>query len=128
MRLKFCAAAVCAAALALTPVAMSSDAFAQGQKKRVATTKKAAKKYGPVPVSMAPPRARITVTRRSYLDPGRHIIPGSQREFTDYALPPGYSPTAVFENKGGVHRSPLPGPFDLPGRDNPYPWSWCVNC
>lgn len=107
--------------------ASSSAAEAQTQKKRVAT-KKAAKRYGPVPVSMAAPRARITVTRRSYLDPGREVIPGSQHEFTDYAYPPTYSPTAVIENRAGIHRSPLPGPFDLPGRGNPYPWHYCVGC
>jgi len=116
-----------ATAVAFVAVEASTPAEAQGSKKRTAT-KKVAKKYGPVPVSMAAPRARITVQPRSYLDPGRHIIPGSQREFTDYAFPPGYSPTAVIENRAGVHRSTLPGPFDLPGRDNPYPWNWCVGC
>lgn len=127
MQTKFWLAGLCAVAIALSGVNASTDAFAQTHKKRVAT-KKAAKKYGPVPISMAPPRSRITITRRSFLDPGREVIPGSRHEFTDYALPPGYSPTAVIDNRGPFHRSPLPGPFDLPGRDNPYPWNWCVGC
>jgi hypothetical protein len=127
MRLKFCAAIFCATAIALAGISAATDASAQTQKKRT-VSKKAAKKYGPVPVSMAPPRARITVTRRTFLDPGKEVIPGSRNEFTDYAFPPTYSPTAVIDNRGPHHRSPLPGPFDLPGRGNPYPWHYCVGC
>jgi len=125
MRMKFWVAGFCAVALALTATVDPSPA---AQKKRMTVTKKAAKKYGPVPVSMAPPRPRITVTRRSFLDPGREIIPGSRHEFTDYAHPPGYSPTAVINNTAFSRPTALPGPFDLPGRDNPYPWNWCVGC
>jgi hypothetical protein len=125
MTLKICAAVFCAAALALASVAVT-PADAQAPKKSAA--KKAAKKYGPVPISMAPPpRARITVTRRTYLDAGTYVIPGD-RKFTDYALPPAYSPTGVIENRAGVYPTALPGPFTLPGRDNPYPWNWCVGC
>jgi hypothetical protein len=126
MRMKFFAAIFCAASIAIVGVGAASDAAAQTQKKRTATKK--AKKYGPIPVTMAAPRARITVQRRSFLDPGKEVIPGSRHEFTDYALPPGYSPTSVIDNRGPHHRSPLPGPFDLPGRGNPYPWHWCVGC
>lgn len=121
---KICAAVLCAAAIALASVAVT-PAEAQGQNR--AAKKAAAKKYRPVPVSMAPPRARITVTRRTYLDAGTHVLPGD-RKFTDYAIPPGYSPTSVIENRAGVYRSPLPGPFDLPGRDNPWPWHYCLGC
>jgi hypothetical protein len=122
MNTKIWAAIVCAAAVALSSVAVTS-ADAQAQKKRVA-----AKKYGPVPISMAPPRARITV-RRSFLDAGTHVIPGD-RKFTDYALPPYYYPGSVADNRGGMYidQTALPGPFTLPGRDNPYPWNWCVGC
>ena len=127
--MKLFTSTVLAVAVAFAAIdAAASPADAQPQTKRVVTKKKAAKRYGPVPVSMAAPRARITVIRRSYLDPGREIIPGSQNEFTDYAYPPTYSPTAVIENRAGIHRSPLPGPFDLPGRGNPYPWHYCVGC
>lgn len=125
--MKICAAIFCAAAIALSSFAVT-PAEAQGQIQKNRTAKKvAAKRYGPVPVSMAPPSARITVTRRSYLDAGTYVIPGD-RKFTDYAIPPGYSPTSVIENRAGVYRSPLPGPFDLPGRDNPWPWNYCLGC
>ena len=122
MTTKIFAAIVCAAAVALA--ALATTAEAQTQKKRAA-----AKKYGPVPTSMAPPRTRITVQRRTFLDAGTYVIPGD-RKFTDYAIPPGYSPTAVIDNRAGVYidQSALPGPFTLPGRDNPYPWNWCVGC
>ncbi|MCC6891048.1 MAG: hypothetical protein IT536_21175 [Hyphomicrobiales bacterium] len=117
-----------AAAIALSPVAViSADAQTSApQKQKKSTTKRVAAKKA-VPVSLDPPRARITVQRRSFLDAGTHVIPGD-RKFTDYALPPGYSPTAVIENRAGVFRSPLPGPYDLPGRDNPWPWHYCVGC
>ena len=72
------------------------------------------------------PRARITVEPRSFLDPGTEVLPGD-RKFTDYAFPAGpYSmPLSVVQDTGGRtgwHRSPLPGPFDLPSRYNPYGW------
>jgi hypothetical protein len=132
MTIKTYAAIFCAAALALSSAAVvPAEAQTTNQTpKKSAAKKVAAKKYGPVPISMAPPpRARITVTRRTYLDAGTYVIPGD-RKFTDYAIPPGYSPTAVIDNRAGVYidQSPLPGPFTLPGRDNPYPWNWCVGC
>ena len=123
MTLKLCAAAF-AAVIAVTLCAAPTADAAQSQKKRTAATKKVAAKSvanRPVPLTMAAPRARITVQRRTFLDPGRHINPGSQSEYTDYAFPPGYSPTSVIDNKAGHHRSPLPGPFELPGN---YPWNW----
>src|SRR5262245_21438565 len=105
MRLKLCVAILCAA-FAMAVVATPSDVAAQttAQKKRAAAKKQAAKRYGPVPVSMAPPRARITVQPRSFLDPGREILPGSQHGFTDYAFPAGQSPSGVIDNRVGVHR------------------------
>ena len=95
MTIKTYAAIFCAAALALSSVAVApAEAQTTNQTKKSAAKKVAAKKYGPVPISMAPPpRARITVTRRTYLDAGTYVIPGD-RKFTDYAIPPGYSPTA----------------------------------
>ena len=131
MTTKTYAAIFCAAAIALSSIAVvPAEAQTTSQTKKSAAKKVAAKKYGPVPISMAPPpRSRITVTRRTYLDAGTYVIPGD-RKFTDYAIPPGYSPTSVIDNRGGVYidQSPLPGPFTLPGRDNPYPWNWCVGC
>ena len=105
MRLKICAV-LCAAAL-VAAFAVPDAGAAQNQKKRVTAGKRVAVNAGP--------RARITVRRRSFLDPGREILPGSQHEFTDYALPPYHTPTSIIENRSGLHRSPLPGPF--------FPWN-----
>ena len=60
------------------------------------------------------PRTRVVVERRSFLDAGTVVAPG-QRKFTDYAYPPGYSPTQVIDyTTGNPSRGPLPGPFQLP--------------
>lgn len=66
-------------------------------------------------VPAVPPRSRIVVRRRSYLDAGTEVLPG-ERKFTDYVFPPGYS--AVGNHLGpswGYDRRPLNDPFDLPG-------------
>jgi hypothetical protein len=120
MGIRLCVAGFCAAAIALAAVAAApADAVAQPQKKRAVAKQKV--------VAKGAPRARITVQRRSFLDAGTEILPG-EGGYTNYAIPPGYSPTAVIENRAGMHRSPLPGPYDLPDRRNPYPWHWCVGC
>ena len=77
-------------------------------------------------------RTRIRVQPRSFLDGGTEVLPGS-RKFTDYAFPPGTagSPASMigYENTAFDRgRSPLLGPFDLPGRRNPWPWNFCVGC
>jgi hypothetical protein len=61
---------------------------------------------------------RIIVQRRSYLDAGTNVQPG-ERGFTNYVYGPNYSVTGVIDNTAFSHRSPLPGPFDLPGPHNP---------
>jgi len=115
--MKICAAGLCvgviAAALAASPVE------AQTKKKQYVYTTQPDR-----PVNR--PRARVTVQPRSFLDAGTEVLPGD-RKFTDYAFPPGpYStPLSVVTNTGGRvgwHRSPLPGPFDLPSRNNPFGW------
>ena len=65
-------------------------------------------------------RTKITVRPRSYLDGGTWVLPG-ERKFTDYANNPTYSwsaPTSAWD-PNGIHRFPLPMPFELPGF-NPY--------
>jgi hypothetical protein len=65
-------------------------------------------------------RARVTVQKRSFLDAGTEVLPG-QRKFTDYAFPPGYSPTSSIDFTSGNVRGPLIGPWD-PTRRNFWPW------
>jgi hypothetical protein len=111
-----CAAVMAVAALAVSPV--EAQTTETKKKQTVYTTGRA------TPVNR--PRARVTVAPRSFLDAGTEVLPG-ERKFTDYAFPPGpYStPLATVTNTGGRvgwHNSPLPGPFDLPSRYNPYGW------
>ena len=65
-------------------------------------------------------RARVTVQKRSFLDAGVEVKPG-QRKFTDYAFPPGYSPTSSIDFTTGNVRGPLIGPWDT-SRNNFWPW------
>jgi hypothetical protein len=70
------------------------------------------------PKTRAP--ARVTVEKRSFLDAGTEVKPG-QRKFTDYAFPPGYSPTSSIDFTTGNVRGPLIGPWDT-SRGNFWPW------
>ena len=61
-------------------------------------------------------RTKITVRPRSYLDGGTEVLPG-ERKFMDYANNPTYSwsaPQSAWDPTG-IHRFPLPMPFELPG-------------
>ena len=65
-------------------------------------------------------RTKITVRPRSYLDGGTEVLPGD-RKFMDYVNAPTYNwlaPTSSWDPLG-IHRYPLPMPFELPGY-NPY--------
>jgi hypothetical protein len=65
-------------------------------------------------------RTRITVRPRSFLDGGTEVVPG-ERKFTDYVRPPTYMSGSAYASwdPTGIHRFPLPMPFELPGY-NPY--------
>ena len=118
MDMKIYAAGLCLAVIAATAIAAAPVEAAAKKKQYVYTTSPDA------PVGR--PRARVTVAPRSFLDAGTEVLPG-ERKFTDYAFPAGsYSmPLSVVQSTGGRvgwHQSPLPGPFDLPSRYNPYGW------
>ena len=118
MNMRICAAGLCVAVMAVTAIAVAPVDAATKKKQQVYTT------APDRPVTH--PRARITVAPRSFLDAGTEVLPG-ERKFTDYAFPVGpYSmPLSVVQSTGGRvgwHQSPLPGPFDLPSRYNPYGW------
>ena len=116
MLIKACAAAVCAALIAATAVSTAEGA---------SRTRRYIDANGRV-VVVSRARTRVVVPARSFLDAGTEVLPGD-RKFTDYAFPPSYStqPGGTISNVGGRtgwHNSPLPGPFDLPSRRNPYGW------
>jgi hypothetical protein len=62
-----------------------------------------------------PPTAKVTVRKRSFLDPGTATKTGTEH-YMDYALPPG-DPMGRFQNNYGItwERSPFPSCFDLAG-------------
>ncbi|MBV9348002.1 MAG: hypothetical protein JOZ70_01665 [Pseudolabrys sp.] len=69
-------------------------------------------------------RTRVIIQRRSFLDAGTQVQPG-ERKFTDYALPPtGRSAVApAIDNTAfTVDKQIMPGPFDLPSKNNPRQW------
>src|SRR5262249_50719652 len=128
MDMKIYAAGLCLAVIAVTAISAAPAAAAAKKKQYVYT----AAPHPPVRRPPAPDArvgragARVTVAPRWFLDAGTEVRPG-ERKFPDYAFPTGsYSmPLGVVQSTGGRvgwHQSPLPGPFDLPSRYNPYGW------
>ena len=68
-----------------------------------------------------PSRPRITIQKRSYLDAGTTLKPGSgDRRYHDYAFPPesqypSYGPYAAGSGSYGASRGPLLKIFEAPG-------------
>ena len=62
------------------------------------------------------PPARVTVRRRSYLDPGTETRT-HQEHYQDYAFPPGNQSFTADRNNPFINwtRMPFPDCFDLPG-------------
>lgn len=64
------------------------------------------------------PRTRITVRRRSFLDPGTETKTFAQH-YHDYALSPSYTTFPSYMDysvtPGSWSRMPLPGLYDVPG-------------
>ncbi len=64
-------------------------------------------------------RTRIIIQKRSYLDPGTEVLPGSRHD-NDYASFPNHRADGILNNTvGGSNQTPLPGPFEL-GRRGPF--------
>lgn len=65
-------------------------------------------------------RTRIIIQRRSYLDPGTEVLPGTEHNH-DYAVRPNQRASSVLDNTAfGTSQSALPGAFSLIGRSNPF--------
>jgi hypothetical protein len=65
-------------------------------------------------------RTRIIVQRRSYLDPGTETFPGERGDH-DYAVLPTHRADGILDNTAfGGNQQPLPGPFTLPFKSNPW--------
>jgi hypothetical protein len=67
-------------------------------------------------------RTRVIIERRSYLDPGREVLPGSRRD-SDYATNLANTrPTSVLDNtRNGGNQTALPQPNEFGfGRNGPF--------
>jgi hypothetical protein len=65
-------------------------------------------------------RTRILVQKRSFLDPGTETFPG-ERQGLGYVEMAGQRASSVLDNTVfGTNQTALPGPFDLPSRNNPW--------
>jgi hypothetical protein len=68
---------------------------------------------GEAGVTVRRSRTRITVTRRSYLDAGTEVYPGSM-PYTDYVFSPNYfRPSTDIADPTGSRSTSLPHPFWL---------------
>jgi hypothetical protein len=66
-------------------------------------------------------RTRIIIQKRSYLDPGTETLPGENVGNTSYIQSPSQHASGVIDNTAaGKSDVPLPGPFTLPGKNNPW--------
>ena len=64
-------------------------------------------------------RTRIIIEKRSYLDPGTEVLPGSRHDL-DYAQNPNHRANGVLDNtSAGGNQTALPGPWEL-GRNGPW--------
>ena len=79
---------------------------------------------GEAGVTVRRSRTRVTVTRRSYLDPGTEVRQGS-KHYTDYVFPPNTrGPLEYYLGPNEVARSSLPEPFWLGFSENRPAWGY----
>jgi hypothetical protein len=65
-------------------------------------------------------RTKILVQKRSYLDGGTEVMPGDVQDHYTNFIYMHQRPTSVISNDNVVPLHPIPDPFFLPGKDNPY--------
>ncbi len=115
MRLKFVAAIV-AAIGALAVVAAPADAAPK--KKRIVYDARGHTVFTSRDED-GRTRTRIIIQKRSYLDPGTEVLPGTEHD-RDYASFPNQRASSVLDNTVfGGNQTALPGAFEL-GRNGPF--------
>jgi hypothetical protein len=107
------------AAAAFALVAAPAEAATKKRSQSVAA--QSADREGGVIVRRS--RTRITVTRRSYLDAGTEVYPGSQ-PYTDYVFSPNYHRPSDIADPTRSFTS-LPPPFWIPSYHVPN-WGYCA--
>jgi hypothetical protein len=103
--------------LAAAAVALAGAPAEAAKKKRSAANAQSAQVRGEAGVVVRRARTRITVTRRSYLDAGTEVYPGSMR-YTDYIFSPGYHRPSDIADPTRSFTS-LPPPFWIPSYHAP---------
>ena len=122
MRLKFVAATLATTLAAIGTLAlMAAPAQAQSSERRISSNARGHTVFTSRDED-GRTRTRVIIQRRSYLDPGTEVMPGSRRD-RDYAtsLTSGRA-TSVLDNTAfGGSQSPLPGPNELGfGKNAPF--------
>ena len=68
-------------------------------------------------------RTKVLVQKRSYLDGGTEVMPGDVSGASLYYLTPLQRPmNALGHNDITNPAGPIPDPWYLPGKNNPWPW------
>ena len=67
-------------------------------------------------------RTKILVQKRSYLDGGTEVMPGDLSAGNYFQLPTQHPMSALGRNDITNPLGPIPDPWYLPGKDNPWPW------
>ena len=65
-------------------------------------------------------RTKILVQKRSYLDGGTEVMPGDIQSHQSNFIDMDQRPTSAIANDSVVPNHPIPDPFFLPGKNNPY--------
>jgi hypothetical protein len=65
-------------------------------------------------------RTKILVQKRSYLDGGTEVMPGDIQGQQSNFIQMYQNPTSAVSNNNIVPTHPIPDPFFLPGKNNPY--------
>ena len=65
-------------------------------------------------------RTKILVQKRSYLDGGTEVMPGDIQGQQSNFIQMYQNPTSSVSNNTIVPNHPIPDPFFLPGKNNPY--------
>jgi len=118
MRLKMIATALAVAGAVAMLVA---PAGAAAKKKHVVSTSAAGHTMFMSRDEDGRTRTKIIIQKRSYLDPGTETFLGENLGNNNYVQSPNHRADDVLDNTAfGSNQSPLPGPFTLTGKNNPW--------
>jgi hypothetical protein len=111
------------AVLAATAVALAAAPAEAQRKKRSQvqappTGELRVGERGEAGVTVRRTRTRVIVTKRSYLDAGTEVFPGSQG-YTNYVFAPNYHRPSSYHTDPTLSRTSLPPPFWLPSYHAP---------